>query len=749
MSYLGVYDRTIFYNPASKYCIISVKTSDQSIPQQARSAYKHRDHLIRFVAVGYELPRTDKVSMRLDGEWQNGKHGYQLQVQQCEEIVPQTKAGVQGYLSSCLVGVGEKTAELIVGRFGADALKVLENEPQRLTEVQGISPAKCEKLREELGRMFGMRAVMLFLSQFGIKSSTAVAIWKRWGTMAQKIIEENPYLLCSEEIGLSFDDCEAIARRLGVPPDSSYRIEAALQFILRHNLLNGHTCLPRTQLLETASNFIHQPPEKLARALDHCIETEELAVKMFDAVPYIYLPDLLAAEQDIADRLNLLGKRGKNTVRELDKNIQILELTQGFAYAPLQREAIRKAMTENCLVLTGGPGTGKTTTVNAILQLLENQAERVALCAPTGRAAKRLSELTGRKASTIHRLLEVDYTGGVVSFIHNDKNLLKCDVVILDEMSMVDVKLFQALIAALRYTCRIIMVGDADQLPSVGAGNILSEVIHSGCVPTVCLNEIFRQAKRSLIVENAHHIISGEPLQKGSKTDDFFFLETDGEAAQRLVCDLVTTRLPRSYGFDPIRDIQVLCPTKLGPTGTQALNVELQNLLNPPQKGKPQLQSAARVFRVGDKVMQVRNNYEIVWQRIGGEQGVGAYNGDIGIVESINTRERSMVVRMDDRRLVYPAENLNELEIAYAITVHKSQGSEFPAVVLPVAQVPPRLCYRNLFYTGVTRARKLCIVAGRRDVVNRMMSNVRQNLRYSGLCELLKENLPPEQMAAE
>ena len=296
---------------------------------------------------------------------------------------------------------------------------------------------------------------------------------------------------------------------------------------------------------------------------------------------------------------------------------------------------------------------------------------------------------------------------------------------------------------------RVIMVGDADQLPSVGPGNLLGEIIRSGCVPTVCLNEIFRQAKRSLIVENAHHIICGEPLQKGGKTDDFFFLEADGDAAQKLVCDLVTTRLPRSYGFDPVRDIQVLCPTKLGPTGTQALNVELQNLLNPEQKGKPQLQSAARVFRVGDKVMQVRNNYEIVWQRIGGEQGVGAYNGDIGIVESINTRERSMVVRMDDRRLVYPAENLNELEIAYAITVHKSQGSEFPAVILPVAQVPPRLCYRNLFYTGVTRARKLCIVAGRRDVANRMMSNVRQNLRYSGLCALLQAELPPEQVRVD
>lgn len=322
-------------------------------------------------------------------------------------------------------------------------------------------------------------------------------------------------------------------------------------------------------------------------------------------------------------------------------------------------------------------------------------------------------------------------------------------MVILDEMSMVDVKLFQALLTALRYSCRVIMVGDADQLPSVGAGNILGETIRSGLIPTVCLDQIFRQAERSLIVENAHNIVDGKPLQKGTRTDDFFFLEADGEAAQRLVCDLVTTRLPRSYGFDPIKDIQVLCPTKLGMTGTQALNTELQNLLNPPAPGKPQLRSAARVFRVGDKVMQVRNNYELVWHRIGGEQGVGAYNGDIGIVESINLRDRSMVVRMDDRRLVYPAENLSELEIAYAITVHKSQGSEFPAVILPAAQVPPRLCYRNLLYTGVTRARKLCVLAGRRDTVNQMMSNIRQNLRYSGLAALLQAELPPEQLRTE
>ena len=689
------------------------------------------------------------VSVVCRGKYENhATYGRQFHAQECETDMPKDLEAVYAFLASkSLPYIGAKTAEKILNKFGAQSLEIIANDPAQLTAIPGISVDKADRIQQEFKRMFGMRELIAYLSQFEISPRRAMEVFRTFGPGAMQAISNNPYLLCGEPLQLDFRHADSIAQYYHMEGDCAQRLEAALLRTLRHNANNGHTCLPRNQLIDTASNFIHQPPEKLGEALNRCLEEEELGAKVFDGTQYVYLPDLLSAEQDIAHRLAILTRRGKQTARNLDQNIQILELTQGFAYAPLQREAIRKAMTENCLVLTGGPGTGKTTTVNAILQLLEQQAERVALCAPTGRAAKRLSELTGRKASTIHRLLEVDYTGGVVSFIHNDKNLLKCDVVILDEMSMVDVRLFQALITALRYSCRIIMVGDADQLPSVGPGNILGEVIRSGLVPTVCLNEIFRQAKRSLIVENAHHIISNEPLQKGGRADDFFFLEADGDAAQQLVCDLVTTRLPRSYGFDPIKDIQVLCPTKLGPTGTQALNAALQNLLNPPQKGKPQLQSASRVFRVGDKVMQVRNNYEILWQRIGGEQGVGAYNGDIGIVESINPRDRSMVVRMDDRRMLYPAENLNELEIAYAITVHKSQGSEFPAVILPVAQVPPRLCYRNLFYTGVTRARKLCVVAGRRDVVNRMMSNIRQNLRYSGLCELLREELPPEQQA--
>ena len=668
-------------------------------------------------------------------------YGRQFHADVCEADVPREEAAIYAYLSSgSLPYIGAATAKKIMDKFGAAALDIISSDPQQLTIIKGITPEKARRIQTEFKRMFGVRELIAWLSQYDISAPRAVEVYKAFGPGALDALHANPYLLCGDPLHITFRHADQIAATLELAEDSGLRMRAALLYVLRHNANNGHTCVPRASLVETTAAFIHQQPEQVEAALDSALGEGEVAQRLLHSeTMFVFLPDLLAAEQDIADRLANLCRYPAPQPRNLDRDIQFLELQQGFAYAPLQRQAIRQAMEQNCLVLTGGPGTGKTTTVNAILQLLEQQAQRVALCAPTGRAAKRLSELTGRKASTIHRLLEVDYTGGVVRFIHNEKNLLKYDMVILDEMSMVDVRLFQSLLSALRPACRILMVGDADQLPSVGPGNILGEVIRSGVVPTVALNEIFRQAAKSCIVENAHRIVQGQPLRSGGKSDDFFFLEAGGEACQKLVCDLVCTRLPKSYGFDPIRDIQVLCPTKLGPSGTQALNVKLQSLLNPPQRGKPQLEAGGWTFRAGDKVMQVRNNYEIIWQREGGEQGVGAYNGDIGIVESVNPKDRSMVVRMDDRRLIYPADSLRELEIAYAITIHKSQGSEFPAVVLPVAEVPRRLCYRNLLYTGVTRARKLCIVAGQRATVGTMVANVRQNLRYSGLCQLLQE----------
>ena len=472
---------------------------------------------------------------------------------------------------------------------------------------------------------------------------------------------------------------------------------------------------------------------------------DALRTRTFDGTEYIYLPDLYAAEEDIAARLGQLSTFPTEAPKTLDTDIRALEIAQGFAYAPLQQQAIRLALSSRVMVLTGGPGTGKTTTVNAILALYEAMYDRVALCAPTGRAAKRLSELTHHAASTIHRLLEVDYSTGNVRFIHNEKNLLKYDVIILDEMSMVDVKLFQALLAAARYHCRIIMVGDADQLPSVGPGNILGEILRADVVPTVRLTDIFRQAQKSLIVQNAHRIVEGQMPQKGGAQDDFFMIEANGLACQKLVCDLVSTRLPKAYGFDPVRDIQVLCPTKVGPTGSVELNKRLQEILNPPAKGKAQLGTAesAKILRLGDKVMQIKNDYDITFERQGAEAGVGAYNGDMGVITGVDVDARSVTVQMDDRKYTYTADQLNELEPAYAVTVHKSQGSEFPAVVLPAADVPARLCYRNLLYTGVTRARRLCVLAGTARTEQAMVQNVRQNMRFSGLRYLLKEAAAP------
>jgi exodeoxyribonuclease V alpha subunit len=667
-------------------------------------------------------------------------YGRQFHAEVCEADMPKDAEAVFAYLSSgSLPYIGTATAKKLMDKFGAATLDIIANDPQQLTIIKGITSEKANRISGEFKRMFGVRELIAFLAQYSISAPRAIELYKAFGPGAAEAVRANPYLLCGEPLHITFRHADQIAASMQLAEDGELRIGAALLYTLRHNANNGHTCLPRKSMVHTSAVFIGQPEEAVEAVLASALARGEICQRVFGDTEYLYLPDLLSAEEEIAERLALLQKLPKHTPKSLERNLQFLELSQGFAYAELQREAIRKALSENCLVLTGGPGTGKTTAVNAIIALLEQEAERVALCAPTGRAAKRLSEMTGRKASTIHRLLEVDYTGGVVRFIHNEKNLLKYDVVILDEMSMVDVKLFQSLLEALRPACHLILVGDADQLPSVGPGNILGEVIRSRMVPTVCLTEIFRQAARSLIVENAHCIVEGKPLQKGGKEDDFFFLESRGDACQQLVCDLVSTRLPKSYGLDAIRDIQVLCPTKIGPSGTEALNRRLQGLLNPPDRDKPQIEAGAWVFRAGDKVMQVRNDYEIVWQRDGGEQGVGAYNGDIGFVESVNAHDRTMIVRMDDRRLIYTADTLRELEIAYAVTIHKSQGSEFPAVVIPAAEVPARLCYRNLIYTGITRARKLCIVAGMHTTLDSMLANIRQNLRYSGLASLLRE----------
>ena len=680
-----------------------------------------------------ELHAGESVICR--GRYENhATYGRQFHAQECETDMPKDLEAVYAFLASrSLPYIGAKTADKIIDLFGAEALEVIANDPARLTQVPGISPDKADRIQQEFKRMFGMRELIAYLAQFEIGPRKAMEVFRAFGPGAMQAISANPYLLCGEPLQLDFRHADSIAQYYHMEGDCAQRLEAALLRTLRHNAGNGHTCLPRAQLLETASNFIHQPPEKLARALDKCIETEELCVKMFDGVPYIYLPDLLAAEQDIAHRLAILARRGKNTARDLDRNLQVLELTQGFAYAPLQREAIRKAMTENCLVLTGGPGTGKTTTVNAILQLLENQAERVALCAPTGRAAKRLSELTGRKASTIHRLLEVDYTGGVVSFIHNDKNLLKCDVVILDEMSMVDVSLFSALLRALRSGTRLVLVGDADQLPSVGAGNVFSDLIRSKKIETVFLREVFRQAEQSAIIRNAHRVNLGQSPELSGNQGDFFFLcRRDAQRAVSTVLELCRTRLPDNMHI-PAEQIQVLTPTRKGPCGTVNLNRLLQDALNPKAPGKRELTWGERVFRVGDRIMQTRNDYDVMWEKDDGTVGTGLFNGDVGRIADIDAGGEWLALDFDGRKAPYSVEMLSEIDLAYAQTVHKAQGSEYRCVVLAAMPAAPGLMVRGVLYTALTRARELLVIVGDDAAVRSMAANDKQQKRYSGL----------------
>lgn len=669
-------------------------------------------------------------------------YGTQFKAVAAQQKLPSSAAAILRYLSSGAVkGIGPVLASRMVAEFGDDTLQVLENEPDRLSCIQGISPAKCEKLKEELGRMFGMRSIMLFLSQFGIDSSTSVSVWKRWGTMSKRMIEENPYLLCCEEIGMEFDQCEAIAKKLGIPPDSSYRIEAALQFVLRHNLYNGHTCLPLDKLLPTAGALLNQNQTMIEKSMEILLRHKELNIVDVNGRDYVYLPEYLEAERFIASRVRFMLSADESCApkaKEKEK-IEALQQKNGISYASLQKEAIEQAISHHLFILTGGPGTGKTTTINAIIELLEEGGNQVALCAPTGRAAKRMSEVTGKDAKTIHRLLEVDFANpSSLQFKRNEKNPLPYDAVIVDETSMVDIPLMRSLICALKLRCRLILVGDSDQLPSVGPGNVLRDFIESECIPQVRLTEIFRQAQKSLIVTNAHAIVHGQMPELKKHDNDFFFLKRErAEQIKSTVLDLVSSRLPKSYGYSPTADIQVIVPTRIGAVGANNLNQSLQERLNPPAPNKGEFESNGRKFRVGDKVMQIKNNYDILWQKDNGEEGMGVYNGDIGFIESIDRPTKTLLIRFDDRVAEYLFEMAPELELAYAITVHKSQGSEFEAVVMPLTSYKSKMHYRNLLYTAVTRAKSRLILLGQEKTIAEMIANNRKTVRYTNLKEML------------
>lgn len=719
VSISGVVEDVTFVNPETGFAVIEVDTGQELLPVVGE---------LYGVSAGEEL--------RLTGSYaSHPKFGRQFKAVAFERSLPAGAAAIRKFLSSGTVkGIGAVLAGRIVDHFGDDTLEILEQTPGRLSEVRGISPKKAEALTAELQQLFGMRTVMMFLASYGMTPAEGVRVWKKWGVIAMDIIRDNPYLLCGEDIGADFKRADTIALSLGMEEDCGKRLFGAVVHILRHNLRNGHTCLARAKVVELAAKLLDGiPQEVIDQDITQRLEEEELFSIQRNR-EFLFLPAMYQAERYIALRLSMMLQNRFFVQRNLDRMIAAVEKEKGIQYEELQREAIRQALQQSILILTGGPGTGKTTTLNAIIDLLEQEGLTIAIAAPTGRAAKRVSEVTGRDAKTIHRLLEVDFgSQEQLRFIHNEQNPLKADVVVIDEMSMVDTLLFESLLRGCKMGCKLVLVGDSDQLPSVGAGNILRDLIDSGCIPTVALKQVFRQAAESLIVTNAHRIVGGEYPDLSTRSSDCFFLRraTPSSVAQT-VAELVSQRLPRSYGYSPTADIQVLTPQRKGDLGVYTLNDCLQEALNPKAPGKREYKAPFCTFREGDKVLQTRNNYDIEWDR-NGEKGMGVYNGDIGIIQMIDLPTATMVIDFDERICNYNFDMATELELAYAITVHKSQGSEYDAVVLPILGGYDKLYFRNLLYTAVTRAKKLLVIVGSESRVRAMVENNLKTLRYTGL----------------
>ena len=693
---------------------------------------------------------------------QHPNYGDQFRVEMCVKRLPTTALAICRYLESGVIkGIGAATARRITDRFGDSSLDVIENSPEKLAEIKGISISKAEAISREFKRVYGIRTAMAQLSGFGLSPAICVKAWKRFGDMSAEAIRDNPYILCDPEIGLPFEKADSIAAAHGMSRDDENRVCAGVTHILRHNLGNGHTCLPLDKLTLMTQAFLGVEEESVKSAIADEVLDRTIVLRDFGKREYVYLPQLYEAETYIAGKLELLNSVTTPRREPDDETIRQLETLNGIVYDETQRQAIRKAAVSSVFILTGGPGTGKTTILNAIIQLAEMRGESVALAAPTGRASKRMSEVTGRDAKTIHRLLEVDFSEdsgdmGLLHFKRNEKNQLKNDMIVIDEMSMVDAMLFEALLKAVRMTSRLVLVGDSDQLPSVSAGSVLRDMVTSGAIATAKLTHVFRQAAQSLIVTNAHRIVNGEhPVINNAAEDDFFLMRRSRpEDIEDLLAELCSKRLPDKYGISGMWDVQVLAPGRKGQTGVTSLNNWLQGVLNPQRENSWEHRNEQRVLRVGDKVMQTRNNYDIEWTRyVKGtpeksyftdsaeieEQGAGIFNGDIGRVLNVDRSLRCVDVVFEDRVARYTFENASELELAYAVTVHKSQGSEYPVVILVLSYPSERLYYRSLLYTAVTRAKKLLIIVGREEALNYMVDNNRKTVRYSNLRKLLSK----------
>ncbi len=672
------------------------------------------------------------------GTWmRHASYGEQFKAETVERRMPAGEKAIFEYLASGAVrGIGAATARRMVEEFGQEALTVLEEHPERLTAIRGITRKRALAMGENFRLQMGMRRLLEFLGEHGVSLQLAMPLYRRYGDRALEIVRSNPYLLVDPELGVQFSLADDLALSMGMEGDDPQRIEAGLLFELKHNLDNGHTFLPRRKLLWATAQLIGVEEETLTDGLEALLERGEVVQEPVAGEEAVYLQELCEAEQYVAWRLGEMAAGEMVPPRDLDRLIDRIQSEQGIVYAPQQRQAVALAASSQVMLLTGGPGTGKTTSMRGVLALFDALGLDTALAAPTGRAAKRLGELCGMEAATIHRLLETQYDprSGRLVFAHDESEPLKADAVIVDETSMVDITLMRALLAALRGQCRLILVGDPDQLPSVGPGNLFSDLIRSKVIPMVRLTEIFRQAAESAIVRNAHEVNQGRPPELDNHQKDFFFLRRkDPARAAETIVELIQTRLPRNMGIPP-EQIQVLSPTRKRQAGTAALNRAIQAAVNPPGEERPERRFGEYVFREGDRVMQVRNNYDVMWKEKNGlSSGMGVFNGDIGRVEEVDNRNETVTVDFEGRMVEYTADMLGELEPAYAVTVHKAQGSEYRAVILAACDGPPVLLTRGVLYTAITRARELLILVGDEQVIERMTANDRQQRRYSGL----------------
>ena len=724
----GSIESVIYSNEENGYAICDMATSD--------------DEIITIVGTMPFISAGDSVCV--SGKWvHNPRYGRQFSVSGFEKRLPADTASMLRYLSSRTIkGIGPKTAQKIVDRFGEDSFDVIENHPQWLTEIRGISLKVALSASEDFKQQTGMRSAMMFFREF-FGAALTVRIYKKWGSGSVEIAKKNPYRLCNEIEGIGFEKADAMADKLGFSGDNLDRIMSGIHYLLSYNAAqNGHVCLPRKKLVESAAKLLEVGEDRANEAVSELLRQEKLKYRQSDGEQMIYTAQAYDSEKYVAQKLYLLDKLCASiSLPDIDRFVEMEEDKNGISYASLQKKAITDALRYGVMILTGGPGTGKTTVVRALINIFEHMGLDVALSAPTGRAAKRLSESTSKEAKTIHRLLEMGYDpAGRATFARNEHEYLDEDVVIIDEASMVDIVLMDALVKAIKPGAKIIIIGDSDQLPSVGAGNVLRDLIDSERFATVRLTEIFRQAQTSLIITNAHKINIGQMPILDVKDNDFFFMKRENDRSiSQTVVELCQTRLPRAYGELARGGIQVICPSRKGETGTEHLNLLLQSALNPFDKAKREYTFRDVVFREGDRIMQTRNNYDLIWERdADGKSGRGIFNGDIGIIEEIDVYEKSMVILFDERRVVYDLSMLDDIEHAYAVTVHKSQGSEYPIVIMTMGNAPNMLLTRNLLYTAVTRAQNIVILVGNEEVVAQMVNNNRQLLRYTGLCDFLR-----------